>query len=70
MNVHASGDASDLVTQNLISDLDEAFSEDAEQLVVPSRRRMITLPEIDGPVLAFYIFLLLFLLALARAVFS
>ena len=70
MNLHAGEDDPDRDTQNLICDLDEPFCEDAEQLVAPSRWRMISLPEMDGQMVAFCIFLLLFLLALARAVFS
>jgi hypothetical protein len=70
MNLHAREDDPDRDTQNLICDLDEPFCEDTEQLVDPSRWRMISLPEMDGQMVAFYIFLLLFLLALARAVFS
>ena len=68
MNIHAKGDDPDRDRQNLMCDLDDALSEDAEQLANPSRWRMICLREIDGPVFAFYIFLILFLLALARAV--
>ncbi len=68
MNMHAGKDDPDRDTQNLICDLDDTFSEDTEQLVNPSRWRMICLREIDGPVFAFYIFVILFLLALARAV--
>jgi hypothetical protein len=54
-------------TQNLVLDLDGELNEEMEQVVSPSMWDTINPREFDGPLIAFYISLLLFLLALARA---
>ncbi len=54
-------------TQNLVIDLDGELNEEMEQTVSPSLWNTINPREFDGPLLAFYISVLLFLLALARA---
>jgi hypothetical protein len=55
-------------TQNLAIDPEANLSEEMDEMVSPSLWKMIAPGYLDGPLLAFYIFLLLFLVALARAI--
>jgi len=68
MNSHASREDTSRRTQNLTIDLDGELSEEMEQFAMLSLWKMIAPGDLDGPLLAFYIFLLLFLIALARAI--
>jgi hypothetical protein len=68
MNSHANNKDASLGTQNLRIDLDGELSEEMEQFAMLSLWKMIAPGDLDGPLIAFYIFLLLFLLALARAI--
>ncbi len=70
MNVHTGDNDPSSNTQNLVIDLDGELNEEMEQMVSPSLWDTINPREFDGPLLAFYISLLLFLLALARALYS
>lgn len=68
MNSHSSKEDTSRSTQNLMIDLDGEISEEMEQLAMLSLWKIIAPGDLDGPLIAFYIFLLLFLLALARAI--
>jgi hypothetical protein len=68
MNVHTRNNDPGSDTQNLAMDLAGDLNEEMERMISPSVWEMIHPRDIDGPLIAFYIFLLLFLLALARAI--
>jgi hypothetical protein len=68
MNVHTRSNDPGSDTQHLAIDLDGDADEEMEQMISPSVWATINPRELDGPLIAFYIFLLLFLLALARAI--
>jgi hypothetical protein len=70
MSSHTSSNDPNRNPQNLTIDLDGDVSDEMEQMVSPSPWETIAPRKFDGPLFAFYISLLLFLLALARAISS
>jgi hypothetical protein len=67
MTMHTGSNLPSSANQNLVLDLDGELNQEMEQMVSPPWWNAINPRRFDGPLIAFYISLVLFLLALARA---
>ena len=70
MTMHTGNNSPSSDTQNLVLDLDVELNEEMDQILSPPRWDTINPREFDGPLIAFYISLMLFLVALARALLN